>query len=184
MGKKLREGRGEDKRRVLGRLKSFLLLVGGMREQEKNTWGKRWVRASPYSLPGLPGTAQSPQPHLLAMSGFPHAAESAPAPYPKAIPPPWCSYPSTASCTSGGPAHCPSSLLFCLPKATWSHAAIPKMHRGRGGGGWAWWWGNTSTLTNTGPLSRATLHSHTCTAAAQVQGSGLGSPLFPRLQPQ
>lgn len=28
----------------------------------------------------------------------------------------------------------PLNLLSCLPKATWSHAAIPKMHRGRGGG--------------------------------------------------
>lgn len=127
-----------------------------------------------YSLPGLPGTAQRPQPHLLAPSRCPHSAGNTPW-YPKGIPqlqPPqhsllylWGTSASPQLCTSGERVHRPSSALTPSEPsspAPQSHTAIPKMHRGRGG--------HTSTLTTPALLAALPYTASTCTAATRVQG--------------
>lgn len=119
------------------------------------------MQSSPYSLPG---TAQSPQPCLLAPSRCPHSDGGTPSTLRKC---PHCNSPSTAFCTQG-PAHRPSSALAppepssLAPQSHVEPHSCPQNTQGRCRG---------HINTTTRALGRATLHSGTCTVPAS--GSAL-----------
>lgn len=151
---------GGEQRGVVGGLKSFLLLVGDMRE---GVAGGKYIHRAIIPCQGCQAQPRDPSPICWPQVGAPALLGTPPGTLRAS---PNCNHPSTASCTSGEPVHHPSSALTPSEPsspAPQSHTAIPKMHGGQ-------WGGHTSTLTTPALLATLSYTASTCTAATWVQG--------------